>query len=105
MDKRMPVKSAFTMMESLFCLSILMVMLLLSLPNTHYSSHFINSQQQWTQTIYLTQLKAMTTKSTCLLDNTHLTFNANGNINHAATIILDGHKCIFQLGSGRFYFE
>ncbi|WP_041139303.1 type II secretion system protein [Beduini massiliensis] len=101
----MPAKSGFTMIESLFSLGIIMLMLFLALPNLHDVENFIDDQEQWRQKIYHTQLKAMISKTRTELETTGVTFNAFGNIHHAATITLDGHKCIFQLGSGRFYFE
>ena len=101
----MPAESGFTMIESLFSMSIIMMMIFLTLPNMHYSGTFIESQEKWCQMIYHTQLQAMLSKTRIELETTGVTFNAFGHINHAATIVLDGHQCIFQLGSGRFYFE
>lgn len=101
----MSAKSGFTMIESLFSLSIIVMMIFLALPNMHYSGNFIESQDQWRQKIYHTQLQAMLSKTRIELEATGVTFNALGHINHATTIVLEGYKCVFQLGSGRFYFE
>ncbi len=101
----MPAESGFTMIESLFSLSIIMMLIFLALPNMHYSGNFIEPQEKMSQMIYQTQLQAMVSKNRMELEATGVTFNEFGHINHAATIILDGHKCVFQLGSGRFYFE
>lgn len=101
----MPAESGFTMIESLFSLSIIMMLIFLALPNMHYSGNFIEPQEKMSQMIYQTQLQAMVSKNQMELEATGVTFNEFGHINHAATIVLDGHKCVFQLGSGRFYFE
>lgn len=103
--KHMPAESGFTMIESLFSLSIIVMMIFLALPNLHYSGNFIETKEQWRQTIYHTQLQAMLSKTRMELEETDVTFNEFGHINHAATVILDENKCVFQLGSGRFYFE
>ncbi len=101
----MQTKAGFTMIESLFCLSIMMLLIVLSIPNTHLNKEFIDSKILWSQQIYETQLKAMTSKNKQELENTKVTFNDFGHINKATTILLGDDKCVFQLGSGRFYFE
>lgn len=105
MDKLMQIKKGFTLVESLFVLSVLTMFLLFGGQQVQFNPYFIDSTVQYANDIYFIQTKAMVDKETNTLKNTSFTFNAKGNINQAGTIHFDNYRCVFQLGAGRFYIE
>ncbi len=103
MDKPMHLKKGFTLIEALFVLSILLVLMIFSSPNQQKVKSLDCLEVE--SYLYYKQSEAMVSKQTQALDYNHLTFNENGNINHASTIHFEKFNCIIQLGAGRFYFE
>lgn len=99
----MQIKTGFTLVESLFVLSIIVMMFIFSVPY-HKDSQPLQKEYIESQ-IYLTQSNAMVLKEKLPLHYNALTFNEYGNINHASTIDFDTFRCIIQLGMGRFYFD
>lgn len=90
-------KRGFTLVEALLVLFILSSAFLLVHPVFYKSSMSDES-------IYLKQLEAMALNERVYI-NDDFWFNANGNINHAGTSMIQGSYCIFQLGFGRFRCE
>ena len=134
MDRRMSHKNGFTMIEMLFCLSMLSLMMLLGISKQNVSlkedqvlENMIERAQIYAMThkeqVYLEfqqqSLKIYTLKEdieTYQLQSNHifltpqtLYFNEKGHINHGATIeVQSNHQCykiVFHLGMGRYYIE
>lgn len=96
MDKRN--NDGFTLVE------ILLVMVII----TFISGLFIAPAIVQKETVILnavdSQLKAMATgQRVSFKDGLH--FNHRGNINQAKTLQINGKRCVFQLGMGRYYCE
>ncbi len=89
------------MVESLFCMAIISMLLLLCIPIFHRVD--LNSESAIALTVYETQLDAMIEKENQTYETIY--FNEYGHISHGATIYKDRFKIVFQLGNGRFYIE
>lgn len=127
-------KNGFTMIEMLFCLSIMSMMILFCIPKKNI---VLNEGQLLENLIERAQIYSMTHKEKvylefqdqCLriytleknmevyhlessyriLNPQTLYFNERGHINHGATIEVGSYdtcyKIIFNLGTGRYYVE
>ena len=96
----------FTLIESLFVLSIMLTMSLFAIGYYHrYDASYFNE----INTIYLCQSESLKTKQKQKLSDylddghTQVSFNAYGNINQASTYHYQNQTYVFQLGMGRFY--
>lgn len=111
MVKPMLTKPAFTLVESLFVLSILSTLLLLSMPTGVYKEKKTNIKQNIETRLYLAQSKSLTTKNKVELNDyfpditMDFSFNQNGNINHGGKFVYRDQTCILQIGMGRFYVQ
>ena len=90
----------FTMIESLFCFSMILIMVTISMPVFHHID--LDYSFKEVLNIYEVQTNAMVNKETEEYQE-EVTFNRFGDINHATTIEHDYYDLIFQLGNGRFY--
>lgn len=88
--------SGFTLIE------ILLVLMMISLLTLILGMPVIVSKSRFVSDVASYQLKAMANYKT--IDFTKgITFNHKGNINAAKTISIQGYRCVFQLGMGRYY--
>lgn len=92
-----PVNKGFTLIEVLLVLFIISLFGIIFFPIIHMPSSQLFDPEAC-------QLKAMALKQHCNFTDS-LSFNRNGNINHAQTIVNNKKTCVFQLGMGRYVCE
>lgn len=96
MDKH---NNGFTILELLITLSIFTVLSLVSFTRWQ----FVANKNKNIDFVAI-QLEAMHRQERIFVTDS-LSFNGNGNINHAQTVDYGNKTCVFQLGFGRFYCE
>lgn len=103
-------KAAFTLVESLFVISIISMVLLFSFNHIPSGIHFLDDTSLISTIIYHCQSDSLVSKKKVNLSHYFneinvgdYTFNSSGNINHGGTVKLMDKECVFQLGMGRFY--
>lgn len=92
-----PVNKGFTLLEMMIVMLCVSVFSLIFIPKIVVYDHKNFNP-------LTCQLEAMAHKKKCEYNET-ISYNQNGNINHAQTIKVNKKTCIFQLGMGRFRCE
>ena len=89
----------FTILELIITLSFLTILSLISLTKWQFDAHNNKNID-----VVALQVEAMHRQERIFVHDS-LSFNSNGNINHAQTVHFNNKICVFQLGFGRFYCE